>query len=113
MRVLAYCKRLGVVLAGVFLCTSLGLSSVASGVVIGTQGVANPGFNAAGRGLNRGPVLPALTRLGLANMGPAPSASTLPVSPVARPPVINPLVNPPVANPAAVDPLATAPALPF
>ena len=94
MRVLAYGKRLAVVLAGVLLCTSLGLSSVASGAVIGVRGVANPGFTPNGRGLNRGPFFP-IIRPAPATIGQLPSGSNLPVKSDARPPIINPLaVNP-------------------
>ena len=103
MRVLAYGKRLGVLLAGVLLGTSLGLSSVASGVVVGTRGVANPGFNANGRGLNRaGPTFPTIIRpapLG----GQLPPQAILPVTPVPVTPV-TPVASPPIINPPVVNP---------
>lgn len=107
MRVLAYGKRLAVVLAGVLLCTSLGLSSVASGVVVGTRGVANPGFNPNGRGLNRGPFIP--IRPAAPTIGQLPSGSNLPVKTIAKPPIINPLM----VNPVVVDPLGMGSGLPF
>jgi hypothetical protein len=91
MRVLAYGKRLSVVLAEVFLCTSLGLGSVASGVVLVTRGVANPGFTPNGRGLNRGTFLP--IRPAPPTIGQLPSQANLPVKSDARVPIINPLGN--------------------
>src|SRR5690242_13099859 len=64
IRVRRYCKRLGFIVAGVLLGTSLGLSSVASGVVLRPGGVI--GFNPAGRGFNRaGPNFPAFNRAGM------------------------------------------------
>jgi hypothetical protein len=93
MRVLNYGKRLGVVLAGVLLGTSLGLSSVASGENIGSSGFARPGFNPAGRGLNRGaPIFP-VNRVG-PGAGQLPSGSDFPARPIARPVVNAVIVNP-------------------
>ena len=99
MRVLAYGKRLGVVLAGVLLGTSLGLSSVASGVVVGTRGIANPGFSPNGRGFNRAaPIRPAPPR-----MGQLPSRPNLPVGQIAGAPKINPVVVNPAVGEDAVN----------
>jgi len=107
MRVLAYGKRLAVVLAGVLLGASLGLSSVASGEDVGSRGFANPGvnrfagpgFNPTGRGLNRaGPNFPAFNPPAPPRMGQLPSQPNLPVGPIARPPIINPVVVNPVVE---------------
>ena len=104
MRVLAYGKRLGVVLAGVLLGTSLGLSSVASGVVVGTRGIANPGFSPTGRGFNRAmPIRPAFNRPAPPRMGQLPLRQNLPVRPIAGPPIINPVVVNPVVEEDAVN----------
>jgi hypothetical protein len=101
-RVRKYYKRFGFIVAGVLLGTSLGLSSVASAVVIG--------FNPSGRGFNRaGPPFPAFNRAGppLAGVNagmnvPAPTTAVQPISTSksVEGPVINP-VDANVANPCA------------
>ena len=112
MRVMAYGKRLGVVLAGVLLGASLGLSSVASGEDVGSRGFAKPGFNRferpgfnpTGRGLNRaGPNFPALNRPGPPRVGQFLLRPNLPVRPIVRPPIINPVIVNPVVEEGAVN----------
>ncbi len=97
-RVRKYYKRLGFIVAGVLLGTSLGLSSVASAVGV-------IGFNPAGRGFNRaGPPFPAFNRAGppLAGVNAGmnvPAPTTTAVQPIgASKSVESPVISPVDAN---------------
>jgi len=92
-RLVTYGKKLGFILAGVLLATAPAISSVALGAVVPTRGVANPGFNPNGRGINRAaPCCRAFN----------PPATTFNLPASNSPAVVSPVVNP--AVPAAVNP---------
>src|SRR5262245_14732436 len=87
MRVLNYGKRLSVVLAGVFLGTSLGMSSIALGENVESRGFARPGINRPN--INR----PNFNRPAFNRPAQLPVRPNLPVRPLVNPIVVNPEVN--------------------
>src|SRR6185369_3150921 len=99
-RVVTYGKKLGFILAGVLLATAPVISSVAWGAVVPTRGVANPGFNPNGRGINRAaPCCRAFN----------PPATTFNLPASNSPAVVSPAV-PAVVSPAV--PAVVSPAVP-
>jgi hypothetical protein len=87
LRITRYGKRLGFILAGLLLGTTLGISSVASGEDVTSRGFARPGFNRPA--FNR----PAFNRPAVNFNRPAINrVEQLPVRPFVRP-IINRVVE--------------------